>query len=44
MSTVVVTGGTGTLGRYLVTALLAADHQVRVVSRTGKATARPRKL
>lgn len=41
MSMVVVTGGTGTLGLHLVPALLAANHQVRVVSRTGKATACP---
>ena len=39
MSTVVVTGGRGTLGRHLVPALLAANHKVRVVSRTGKTTA-----
>lgn len=41
MTAVVVTGGTGTLGRYLVPALSAAGHQVRVVSRNGKAKAAP---
>lgn len=34
-------GRDGDLGLHLVPALLAANHQVRVVSRTGKATARP---
>jgi uncharacterized protein YbjT (DUF2867 family) len=30
---ILVTGGSGTLGRGVVTRLLAADHQVRVLSR-----------
>ncbi|MFI5692387.1 SDR family oxidoreductase [Kribbella sp. NPDC051586] len=33
MSSILVTGGTGTLGRPTVTRLRAADHQVRVLSR-----------
>jgi len=33
MATVLVTGGTGTLGRALVPQLLAAGHEVRVLSR-----------
>jgi uncharacterized protein YbjT (DUF2867 family) len=34
MSSILVTGGTGTLGRPTVTRLRATDHQVRVLSRT----------
>ncbi|CAM5365642.1 nucleotide-diphosphate-sugar epimerase [Streptomyces avidinii] len=33
MSTILVTGGTGTLGRLVVDRLRAADHRVRVLSR-----------
>ncbi|MFD7261566.1 SDR family oxidoreductase [Streptomyces sp. NPDC059874] len=33
MSTILVTGGTGTLGRLVVTRLRDADHEVRVLSR-----------
>ena len=34
MTTILVTGGTGTLGRLLVPRLRAADHAVRVLSRS----------
>ena len=34
MAAVLVTGGTGTLGRHLVPALRGAGHHVRVLSRT----------
>jgi uncharacterized protein YbjT (DUF2867 family) len=36
---VLVTGGTGTLGRHVVALLRAAGHRVRVLSRTGNAPA-----
>ena len=38
-STILVTGGTGTLGRLLVPRLLAAGREVRILSRTGQKAA-----
>ena len=38
MTEVVVTGGTGVLGRQVVSQLLAAGHSVRVLSRQARPT------
>ncbi len=41
MSTVLVTGGTGTLGREVVRALAAGGHRVRIASRHPRPTGQP---
>ena len=38
---ILVTGGSGTLGRGVVARLLAADHQVRVLSRRSRPAGTP---
>jgi uncharacterized protein YbjT (DUF2867 family) len=39
--TVLVTGATGTVGRHLITQLLAAGHKVRALSRHPEAAGLP---
>ena len=41
MSEVLVTGGSGLLGRAVVTRLAAAGHSVRVLTRSGSAARTP---